>query len=368
MKVERIYQTVFLLAALTVTGWLLYSMMEPFIQPLFVAFIFAVACSPLHSRIQKLVRRPTAAALISTLLVILLVLSPLVGLLVVIAQQGMASYTRLAQISAAGGGWAEWIAHTLEAPTNWVSEKTGVAPPKIQQTLSGWVEAISRKLLQSSGSLAGNLGRSIGDATIVFFTLFFLFLQGHAMRRGIIDLIPLERSRAERLMTVTFETINANLFGVVAVALVQGGLAAIAFLICGLDSWLFWGAVAAFASLVPFVGTALIWVPVAIQLAMTGSWGKALFLAIWGIAVIGFSDNIIRPLIVSGRTSMSTLTVFFALLGGLNAFGLIGLVAGPLVFTLVIALYRILDELRQDQLGLAGAGPVSTESPVAPTS
>ncbi len=191
----------------------------------------------------------------------------------------------------------------------------------------------------------------------------FLLPGKRALQEGFLNWLPIERARAQHLLSVTIETINANLYGVVAVSGLQGSLAGLALLFCGIQSWFFWGVVAAFASLVPLVGAALVWVPVAIYYLLVGSWGKALFLAIWGVLVIGMADNIVRPWIVSGKTSLSTLTVFFALLGGLNAFGLIGLVAGPLVFTLVITLYRIIEEIRlgDPDLALPGepAGPTS---------
>jgi predicted PurR-regulated permease PerM len=223
--------------------------------------------------------------------------------------------------------------------------------PRIQEMAAGWIQSTSRYILSLSGSLAGNVGSSLSQAIVAFFTLFFLFLEGSRLQEGFLQWLPIERSRAQHLLSVTVDTINANLYGVVAVSTAQGGLTALALAICGTPSWLFWGVVAAFASLVPLVGAALVWVPVALHFLVIGSWGKALFLALWGVIVVGMADNIIRPWVISGRTSMSTLAVFFALIGGLNAFGLIGLIAGPLVFTLVMALYRIMDEVRREGAG-----------------
>lgn len=343
---DRLYSIVFLIAMLAGAAWLLFSMMEPFIEPIFVAFVLAVAFAPLHSRLQGRIRNKPIAAVLTTLLVITLVVGPLIGLVVVFAQQGMGAYQTLSRSSAADGGWSSWAQHLIEGPVQWASAKTGVSPPRIQQVVADSIQRVSQRLIAWSGSFATNLGTTLSRGVIVFFTLFFFFLEGSAIKRGFLDWLPIERHRAEQLLAVTIQTINANLYGVVAVCAAQGALAAIGFLISGLGSWLFWGVLAAFASLIPMVGAALIWVPVALQLLLTGSWGKALFLALWGVFVVGMADNVIRPWVVSGRTSMSALTVFFALLGGLNAFGLIGLIAGPLVFTLVMTLYRIIEEIR----------------------
>lgn len=348
-KADRVYPMIFLFAMLAVTAWLLYSMMLPFLNSIFVAFVIAVAWAPAHRRLKRYIRKEAAAALVSTVLVMVLVLAPFVGLLAVFAQQGLAAYQHIAAQTADEGGWGGWLAHKLEQPILWMSERTGLTPPRIRETAAGWIESLSRRILGWSGVLAGNLGATLSGAVIVFFTLFFFLLEGKRLEDAFITWLPLERGKAQRLLSVTFDTIKANLFGIVAVSGAQGALAAIGFLFVGMNAWLFWGIVAAFASLLPIVGAAIIWLPVAVQLLIAGSWGKALFLAIWGVLVIGMADNVIRPLVVSGRTELSTLTVFFALLGGLNAFGLIGLIAGPLVFTLAITLYRILDEMRREE-------------------
>jgi predicted PurR-regulated permease PerM len=344
---DRVYSIAFLSILLLIAAWLLFTMMQPFLQPIFVAFVLAVACAPLYRRLRRWLRRDTWAALAATLLLILLVLGPLAGILVVITQQGLAAYENLSRQSAAGGGWSEWLSQLADKPISWIASRTGLSALQLQQNFNTLLGNLAKKMLALSGSLAGNLGRTLGDSTIVLFTFFFFLLEGRRLQEGFIQWLPIERHRAENLVSVTFETINANILGVLVVSLAQGGLAALGFLFCGMGTWLFWGVIAAFASLIPFVGTALIWVPISLQFLLAGSWGKALFLALWGLLVVGMSDNILRPLVVSGRTSMSTLTVFFALLGGLNAFGLIGLVAGPLVFTLVATLYRILEEMRR---------------------
>jgi predicted PurR-regulated permease PerM len=349
----------FLLLVLAIAGWLLYTMMRPFLEPIFVAFILAVAFAPIHRRLRLRFRRPAVSATLSTLLVLLLVAGPILGLLAVVAQQGLLAYQSLSRASAADGGWGAWASHVIQEPLLWLSSKTGMDAPRIQEMAAGWVQSTSRSMLSLSGSLAGNLGASLTNTIIVFFTLFFLFLEGRGLQEGFLQWLPIERSRAEHLLSVTVDTINANLYGVVAVCAAQGGLTAVALAILGTPSWLFWGVVAAFASLIPLVGAALVWVPVALHLLVIGSWGKALFLGIWGVLVVGMADNFIRPWVISGRTSMSTLTVFFALIGGLNAFGLIGLVAGPLVFTLVITLYRIIEEIRREGAGEPAVPPTS---------
>ena len=130
--------------------------------------------------------------------------------------------------------------------------------------------------------------------------------------------------------------------GTFVTAIAQGAAGGIAFTIAGLPG-LFWGMVMAFASLIPMVGTALIWIPAAVYLLIWVHWGWALFLVIWCVVLVGGIDNILRPLFMQGSAKMSTLLIFFSILGGINLFGLLGILYGPLIFGLAMILLYIYD-------------------------
>ena len=135
--------------------------------------------------------------------------------------------------------------------------------------------------------------------------------------------------------------INATIYGGVVVALVQGGLGAVGFLIVGLPAPVFWGTVMAFLSFVPIVGTSLVWLPAAVILFAQGVYLKSLILLAWGALVVSLSDNLLRPILIGGRTQVHTLLLFFGILGGLRFFGFLGLIAGPLVITICLAMIEI---------------------------
>jgi predicted PurR-regulated permease PerM len=144
----------------------------------------------------------------------------------------------------------------------------------------------------------------------------------------------------EHLAAVT----HAVVVGAMLTALVQGTLVGLAFAFLGLPSPVVFGGLAMIASLLPLVGTALVWAPAAGVLAFQGRWGGAIFMAVWGGAVVSFADNLIRPAFISGRAQISTLPVFLGLLGGISAFGPIGMVLGPVLVALVLALLRFAEE------------------------
>src|SRR5262249_52312920 len=166
----------------------------------------------------------------------------------------------------------------------------------------------------------------------------------------------------EHLSAVT----KAVVFGSLVTAIVQGTLVGIAFAIVGLPSPVFFGGLAILAALVPIVGSALVWVPGAGVLLFHGRWLAAAFLAFWGMVVISMVDNIVRPLFISGRAQISTLPVFLGLAGGLAAFGPIGMVLGPVIVALALALFRLAEEGRKDQLGDDAALGAPTRAPRPP--
>jgi predicted PurR-regulated permease PerM len=175
--------------------------------------------------------------------------------------------------------------------------------------------------------------------------MFFLFRGGEAILRESKSWIPLPPDILDSLYAETRTLIYANVYGVLAVAVAQGLLTGIGLWFSGLPSPLFWGALAALLSVLPFIGAGLVWIPACLYLASTGAYTKAGILAAWGALIVSMADNVIRPIVLSEQAKMNTAIMFFALLGGIDAFGLIGLFAGPLVFSLAITVFKILREL-----------------------
>jgi predicted PurR-regulated permease PerM len=224
-----------------------------------------------------------------------------------------------------------------------------VSPVDAQQ-IHGWLVSGAQALLQGlvavSGSFVlGTLNALVG-LSIALFVLFFLLRDGDQMMATAVRLIPITPERRGQLVDHVAAVTRAVVFGSLLTALVQGVLVGIGFALVGLPSPVVFGAVAAVASLIPFVGTALVWVPAVGVLFLQGRWVAAIFLAAWSVAVVSSADNVVRPLFISGRAQISTLPVFLGLIGGLSAFGPIGLVVGPVVVALTLALLRFAEEAR----------------------
>ena len=348
--------TLFLVAVAGGTLYLCYRIAEPFLDPIFAAIVLAIVFYPLHNRIESSIRRPNLAATLSTLLVMFVVSIPALFLTVAATKELGELYHTLSAKSAAQGGLSLYLMHLMEPPTRLVGRYVDLSRLDIRSTLLGWVNQTSRYLLAVGATAVSNIFSLILGVVVVFFTLFFLFRDGARIQHRTLDLLPLTTQQAKRLVTGVNGTILASVYGGIAVALAQGFLTGVAVGVLGFSSPVIWGLLAAMASLLPVVGTGIVWVPAAAVLLLNGHWIKALILIAWGAAIVAQVDAVLRPYVVSGRAKMHNLLIFFALLGGVKAFGIMGLFIGPVVVSVTIA---VLDMLRE-----INASPQETEGRV----
>lgn len=341
---RRQASTWFLIALAAVALYLCYVIAKPFLSPIFAAIVLAIVFYPLHARMEVSLRRPSLTATLSTILVMLIVAIPAVLVGLAVTRELGQLYGWLSQKSAAQGGLNPYLLHLLEGPLAAISRYIDVSRLDLRSSLLGWVEQASRYLVAVGAKAVSNIFSLILGIVVAFFTLFFLFRDGPRIRQRTVAVLPLTGEQAGRLVTGISETIVASVYGGIAVALAQGGLTGVAFWVLGLSSPVVWGLVAAMASLVPVVGTGIIWAPAAIVLLVGGHWVKALILVGWGAAVVAQVDAVLRPYVVSGRAKMHNLLIFFALLGGVRAFGIMGIFIGPVVVSVTIA---VLDMLRE---------------------
>lgn len=333
-----------LLSLTAVAIYFCYVMAKPFLKPAASAVVVAIIFFPLHTWIERRIRRPNLAALASTILVILIVAVPTILLARIIAGDLTSAYQSLSRKSVAGGGWVPYFTGLLDRPIAWIGRYVDLSGFDWRGEIRKHLEQLSASMVMRAASVVGHLGSFLLDAVITFFTLFFLFREGRSLRIKLAKTIPLDPRHVQHLFDIVTDTVIANTHGVLVVTLIQGSLMTLAFWVLGLPSPLFWGVVTAFCSLIPVVGTALVWVPAAIALLVQHHWWRALILVAWGAGFVGLVDNIVRPYVVGGRAKMNTLFVFFALLGGVAAFGFLGLFIGPIILSVTIALLRMLME------------------------
>jgi predicted PurR-regulated permease PerM len=342
------YARTFALLTLALLAYLLFQILQPFLAPIAWALFIAFLLHPLHRWLTARLRgRAGWSSALLTFATVLILVGPLTGLGAAFVGQA-AELLRYAQDFAIEHKPTE-ASELADIPVvgpaiEWLQESVGVSLAQIQ----AWAVEGARTVLRTLASLGqkavlGALGTVVGFVLMIFI-LFFAIRDGRAMFATLRELIPMSRDERARLFAHLASVTRAMVYGTGVTAVVQGALIAIGFAVVGLPSPIVFGVLAALLALVPMAGTPVVWVPAVLVLAVQERWYAAIFLLIWG-ALVATIDNVLRPMLVSGRAQVGTLTVFIGVLGGVSAFGPIGVILGPLVLALIIALIRFaLDE------------------------
>jgi predicted PurR-regulated permease PerM len=339
---------VFGLAVAAALTYALFRILEPFLAPILWALLLAFLLFPANRWLRaKLGGRLGAAAIFLTLAVFLGIVIPFTLITMAFVSQGSDLVARLSSL--AGRYRIARPSDLLTLPAvrrglEWIQDKVPVTTDQIQGwLLDGLTTALQFVLASGRSVFLGALGVIVGLA-LTLFLLYFFFRDGDGFAARIIRLIPADEDRKRRLVEYLSSVTKAVVLGTLLTALIQGALVGIAFWGTNLSSPVVFGVLAGLFSLLPVGGTAFVWLPGAIVLAGQGRWGAAIFLTLWGLLIVGTADNFLRPLLISGRAQISTLPVFLGVIGGLAAFGAIGLFLGPLLIALALALLRFAEE------------------------
>jgi len=325
-------------------GYLVWRIVTPLWQPLVWALLLGGLLAPLNLRLtQRLGGRVQLASSITTLLTIVLFMLPLAITAGAVGAQAAQLLRALEGRIPGRGGTHDfdleklpWVGDALE----WIETNTGVTVLQLQEWMAEGLQRLLQLVMSSGGTFVmGALGTTV-SFVMMLFVLFFVLRDGPAMAQQVVSLLPIEGQRRTLLQRHLTDMTRAVFLGLGLTAVAQGVLLGVGFWIAGLPSPLVFGVLGVILALVPMVGPALLWIPGAIWLATRGETGYAIFLALWGSIVVGLVDNLLRPLLISGRAEVPTLAVFVGVIGGLAAFGFIGLFLGPIVLGLLIALFR----------------------------
>lgn len=344
MNQKRRATIIFLVALSAVTLWFCYLIARPFLKPVFFAMVLAIVFLPLHARLHKSIRNANAAALLSTLSALMTITVPAFLLGAALRRELTAVYQSLSASNAQNGGFIQNFLQLIERTRMWLGRYIDLSQVDLRAELMDRLQQLSAFLLSQVAGVAGGVTSFVVAAVISVFTLFYLFRDGHALWRRLAAIIPLSPVQLEKLTIGVSRTITASMYGGLAVAIAQGLLLGLAFWVLGLPSPALWGMTTAIFSFVPFIGSGAIWLPAAIILMLTGHPVKGLILLAWGAGVVGLADNVVRPLVISEQMRFHPLYVFFALLGGVQAFGVIGLFVGPVALALAEALFSLIRE------------------------
>jgi len=348
MKKEHLFLIFFLFLTLLLF-YLLYEILTPFLEPILWSVLMAMVLYPAYKRLLGLLKkRETISAIFMTLIVVLVIILPFTVLLLSLTNELIAVYHLVQENVKSGDLQASWQKMAQNPTIQWILMKLGqntdITSLDPLDFLIKNLQQISNFLFsQSTRILKGLSGFVIG----FFFTLlslYYLFKDGDHFVKRLKGTIPIHAKQRDLLIARFGDMVRATIYGGLLIALIQGLIGGIAFWVLGLHSPVLWGTAMAFFSFIPLGGTAFVWVPASIFLFIKGSVAQGIILLIIGVFGISMVDNFLRPHFISSRTNIHPLLLFFAVLGGIQAFGLVGVVLGPLVATLCLTLIEIYTE------------------------
>ncbi len=304
----------------------------PFLKLLALAGILAVLFRPWHKAMQKRIVSKTGSALATVFFVLILILIPLSFLGYILYKEFANLYANVTS-GAVSLDQSTIISHL---------------PTSIQKFGQGFFNDLNARLSHVAGStvqgltgVLSNIANFFIDCFLVFFTLFYFLRDGDKIKHAFVSIFPLSQSHEGKLVDNIEQAIDGVVKGSFLVALTQGGVALIGFLIFGVPQPLLWACFTVLAALVPTFGTTLALAPAVLYLLFTGHTGGAIGMAIWGALAVGTIDNFISPRLIGSRTKLHPLIVLFAVIGGLQLFGVIGFLLGPIIMAVFMALLEI---------------------------
>lgn len=333
--------------ALLVAALFCYLLIAPYVHTIVLAFIIMTLMYPAHQHIEKkMPNYPNLASLLSCLLLTFIIIIPLLFVFGAISQQGV-KFSQTAYNWIEQDGFAQLITHpSVDKAFSFANSYLpfdDLTPASIGEKASEFITQFGTSVVGKSAKLLGNATGFLLDFFLMLFVLFFLLRDYDKIIFSLRHILPLSRSQEDRLLCEIENVSKSAVMGSFLTAIAQGIAGGIGMWIAGFPG-LFWGTMMGFTSFIPVVGTALIWLPASLYLFATGDTGWAFFLIGWSVVVVGSIDNILRPLLMQGGSGMNTLIIFFSLLGGINYYGLMGIIYGPLVFAIALVLFNIYEE------------------------
>jgi predicted PurR-regulated permease PerM len=344
-----------LMVLILVLGYLAYQVFAPFLKPLAWAVVLSVLFYPVYEIIRRKLRWKSFAAVVTLVVILVIILGPFSYLSFLLASE-LTEVIRTIE-----SGELEGLKDILEAPgISWLVER-GKRMFNMEDVDVG--EMLVKNLSNMGRGMVGKVGTGVKNMVGVFLNfvfmslaIFFFLRDGTGFLTRLRDYLPFEPEQKDRLETQVKGMIVSTIYGGVVVALVQGLLGGTTFYFLAVPSPVIWGTAISIMSFVPMLGTFSIWGSIVVYLFLQGLVAKGFILLIVGAFGISMVDNILKPIIIGGRTKMHTLIIFFSVLGGIKLFGLLGLIMGPMSVALFLSVFEIFRRVEENQPSEDNAG------------
>jgi len=344
MKREYFLISLFFLIT-AIIFYLFYQIIVPFFVPISWAIVFTIIFYPLYERLLKKIKSKALTSMLMCVLIIVLIIGPITYLFVAIVNEAADALTKVNELYSSGqlNKLFDFDVPILNTAKERLSQYYDISKINLDEIIKDAINKVSGVVVNQTTWLVANGTKAVFYFCLMIFAIFYFFRDGEHIVGKARRLMPLTESQVETAFKQLRDVIQATMYGGVVIALLQGVLGGLLFYIMDIPSPVFWGAIMAFLALIPLVGAFIVYVPAGVILMLTGSVVKGIIVIAVGMIIISQVDNVLRPLLISGKTSLHPLLLFFTILGGISLFGLLGLVVGPMIaagFTILLRVFE----------------------------
>lgn len=347
MQIKNLNIYFFLIVLLGIS-WAAFYLFKPFLSAIIVAAILAATFHEYYEHLSKKTRKPHLSSMLTCFMVLFIIVLPTIIIIGLLANEINGIYHKLV---IGDHFYQNKILGSVESFRNSIFAQTMNLDKFLDQSqINKSIESISSGVFSLIQAIYQNVIASAIWIFVMFFSLYYFLVESKAIMERIMYLSPLKDEYEKLLITKFKSMVRATLKGTIIVAFVQGILGGIMFAIAGVPSFVIWGIIMTVLSMIPVLGSGFVWAPVGVIMLLTGNIWQGIFILAFGGLVISFIDNVLRPKLVGSDTEIHPLLVFFATLGGIISFGIIGFVVGPVVMALFLALWEIYGKEFNSQL------------------
>ncbi len=332
---------IFKVALAAICVFLLALILAPFASILFMTALLAITFFPVFLWIKnKLPKNESVAAVLTVLVIALVLAAPLTIVAYLLIKESSVILDAVNSGIKTGELQAYWKQLKRAGP---LGDAIRMMDSYIDlpEMVGNNIQQVSGFILGWTTKLAKGFAEFLLGLVVTLFATYYFLKDGRRIKKAILDLLPIPGTEKGLFLSRLEEMIKATIYGGIVIAMAQGALGGVIFWILGIPSPVVWGTIMVFASFIPFGGTGLVWAPASVYLFIQGSILKGLVLIALGLGMIGTIDNLLRPYLMSTQTNIHPLILFFAVIGGIGAFGILGIFVGPLIMTLVLAFYEL---------------------------
>lgn len=331
-----------------------FMIIKPFLTAILAGIIFSYIFYPLYLRIYKKIANKNVASLITSSLVILMIILTLFFLLNTVSKEAYTTYLLSKQKVVSGQFISECqpADKSICKSLNYFADKAN--DPRVKYYFDTTVEGITTKITESSSNILFSIPIFLLDIFIILFVMFFLLKDGEVFVDKVERIMPLKGEYREHVFKKLNDMAYAVIYGSIIIAIIQGTLAGFGFFIFGLPSPLLWGTVMMFASLIPYIGSSIVWFPASLMLIFDGYLNletsmiiKGALLILYGIFVVGTIDNILKPKLIGSKGGLHPVLVLLGVVGGLKFLGVVGVIVGPIILAMLVTFINIYEEEKQ---------------------